>query len=108
MTGRGVAPLGRSWRSMSGGRVQGDAMSERLQLLDEVAGSAVGVDALGVVVGAEVGEPCGGVGEEVPDDDEDRAGGGDDCSQLASAPDQAPVARTQEGVGLVCRAESGQ
>src|SRR5688572_24860345 len=77
-------------------------MSEGLQLLYEVAGSAVGVDAAGVVVGAEVDKACRRVGEQMPDDDEDRAGDSDDRSQLASAANQAPVPLTQEGVGPTC------
>ncbi len=43
-------------------------MTERLELMDNVAGLAVVVHAGGVEVGAEVVESGGGVGEEVPDD----------------------------------------
>ena len=65
-----------------------------------VAGLAVLVDAAGVVVGAEVVEAGGGVGEQVPDDHQDRAGDGDQGLELADAPDQAAVALPEEGVGL--------
>ena len=100
--GRSPARLVRC-RWWSGGRAECDVMSEGLQLLYEVAGSAVGVDAAGVVVGAEVAEACRRVGEQVPDDDEDRAGDGDDRSQLASPANQAPIPLTQERVGPSCR-----
>jgi hypothetical protein len=39
-----------------------------------VAGLAVGVDAAGVVAGAQLVEAGGGAGEQVPDDDQDGAG----------------------------------
>ena len=41
-----------------------------------------------VPVGAEVGEPGRGVGEEVPDDDEDGAGDGAPGPCAAQAPDR--------------------
>ena len=71
-------------------------MAQRLELVDEVAGLAVAVDAAGVVVGAEVVEAGGGVGEQVPDDHQDRAGHGDQGLALADAPDQAAVALAEE------------
>src|SRR5215207_8113044 len=84
----------------SGGRLQGDLVAERLELADEVAGLAALVDAAGVVAGAQVVEAGGGVGEQVPDDDQDGAGDGDQGLELAAALDQAPVALAEEGVGL--------
>src|SRR6266540_3152285 len=42
----------------------------------------------------------GGVGEQVPDDDQDGSGNRDEGFELASAFDDAPVALTEEGVGL--------
>ena len=48
-----------------------------LDLPDVVAELAVGLGAGLVVAGAEVGEPGPGAGEQVPDDDQDGAGGGD-------------------------------
>src|ERR1700724_2676644 len=61
----------------SGGGFEGDAVAHRHQLRDVVACSAFGVDPGGVVVGAEVGVAGGGVVEQVPDDDQDRAGASD-------------------------------
>src|SRR5215218_2623645 len=84
----------------SGGRLQGDLVAERLELADEVAGLAALVDAAGVVVGAQIVEAGGGVGEQVPDDHQDGAGDGDQGLELADAPDQAAVALAEEGVGL--------
>ena len=75
-------------------------MAEGLELADEVSGLAVGVEAAGVVVRAEVDVAGVGVGEEVPDDHEDRAGDGDEGSLLAAAADEAPVALAEERVGL--------
>src|SRR6266511_282507 len=87
-------------RRRSGGRGRGDGVAQRLELADVVAGLAVLVDAVGVVVGAEVVEAGGGVGEQVPDDHQDRAGDGDQGFELADAPGQAAVALAEEGVGL--------
>src|SRR4051794_36053375 len=49
--------------------------------------------------GAEVDELGAGVGQQVPDDDQDRAADGDDRLVLAAAAGQASVALTEEGVG---------
>jgi hypothetical protein len=43
--------------------LQGDGVAEGLELADQAAGLAAGVDAAGVVVGAQVAEAGGGVGE---------------------------------------------
>ena len=75
-------------------------VAECLELADEVSASAVLVDALGVEVGAEVVVAGGGVGEEVPDDDEDRAGDRDEGFELAAAFDESAVALAEERVGL--------
>jgi hypothetical protein len=51
----------RVWgRRRSGSRGQGDGVAEGLELADVGAGLAVGVDAAGVVVGAQVVEAGGG------------------------------------------------
>src|SRR5512132_4286353 len=84
----------------SGGGLEGDLVAERLELVHQVAGLAVAVDAAGVVVGAEVVETGGGIGQQVPDDHQDGAGHRDQGSALADAPDQAAVALAEEGVGL--------
>jgi len=74
-----------------------------LELADMVAGLAAGVEAAGVVGGAEVVVAGVPVGEQVPDDDQDGAGGGDQGFELAAALDQPPVPLAQEGVGLASR-----
>src|SRR6266508_1231822 len=63
--------------SGSGGRGEGDGEPEGFQLADVVAGLLGFVDAAGVVAGAKVVVAGGGVGEQVPDDDQDGAGDGD-------------------------------
>ena len=68
------------------------------------AGLAVGVDAAGVVVGAQVMEAGGGVGQQVPDDHQDGAGDGDQGLELADAPDQAAVALAQGKVSVLAAA----
>jgi papain fold toxin 1 (glutamine deamidase) of polymorphic toxin system len=77
----------------------GDGESECLQLPDVVAGFAVGVDAAGVVAGAEFVVAGGGFGEQVPDDDQDGPGDRDECFEFAAAFDDPPVALAEEGVG---------
>jgi hypothetical protein len=54
----------------------GDGEAEGLDLPDMVAQLAVGVEAGLVVAGAEVGEPAGGILQQMPDDDQDGAGDG--------------------------------
>src|SRR5215469_6236941 len=69
-----------------------------MQLLNEVAGASFLVDVGGVEVGAEVVVGGVGVGEQVPDDDQDGAGHGDEGFAFASAFDQAAVAFAEERV----------
>ena len=52
-----------------------------------------------MVVGAEVVEAGVRVAQQVPDDDEDGTGYGDQGFELAAAFDQASVAFAEEGVG---------
>ncbi len=59
--GAGSWPAGDVVRG-SGGLCDGDGEPECFELADVAAGFAAGVDAAGVVAGAEVGEACGGVG----------------------------------------------
>src|SRR6266568_9495671 len=84
----------------SGGGGEGDGEPQGFQLPDVVAGLVGFVDAVGVVAGAQVVVAGGGVGEQVPDDDQDGAGDGDQGFELAAALDQTPVALAEEGVGL--------
>jgi hypothetical protein len=55
------------------------------------------------VTGAEVVVADAAVGEQVPDDHQDGAGDGDHGLELAAAAGQAPVAFSEEGVGLAGR-----
>lgn len=48
-------------------------MAEDLELVHEVAGATLGVHGSGIEVTAQVAEASRRVGEQVPDDDEDRA-----------------------------------
>src|SRR6202035_1315599 len=91
----------RAWWAGTGlsGLGQGDVEAEGLDLADVVAEFAVGVGAGLVVAGAEVGEPGGGVSEQVPDDDQDGAGDGDLGFGLAAAAGDPGVAFAEEGGG---------
>ena len=85
---------------MLGGGFEGDAEAQRGELTDVVADLAGGVNAMGVVVGSQVVKACGWVGQQVPNDDQDRAGDRDEGFELAAAFDQASVALAEEGVRL--------
>jgi hypothetical protein len=85
---------------VSGGGFEGDAEAQRGELADVVADLAGGVDAMGVVVGSQVVEACGRVGQQVPNDDQDRARDRDEGFELAAAFDQTSVALAEEGVRL--------
>ncbi|GAB7184563.1 hypothetical protein ATKI12_6373 [Kitasatospora sp. Ki12] len=78
---------------------EGDLVAELFELPDEDAGLAGGIAEAVVPLGAEV--LVGGVGavDQVPGDDEDGAGDGDQGSVVAPSFDQAAVARAEEGVG---------
>src|SRR5829696_2632805 len=90
-----------SWvRADSGGGLQGDLVAEGLELADVVARGALSVDAGVVEAGAEVLEPCGRVGQQMPDDDQDGSADRDDGAPLAAAAGDPPVAFTKEGIGL--------
>ena len=56
------------------GGFEGDLVAHCAELGDVVAHSAFEVDTAGVVVGSEVVEAVGGVGQDVPHDDENGAG----------------------------------
>jgi hypothetical protein len=80
--------------------LQGDGVAEDFELVDQAADLAVGMDAADVEVRAEVVEADGGIGQWVPDDDQDGSGDRDQCFEFAAAFDQAPVPLTEEGVGF--------
>ena len=61
---------------LGGGFADLDVEAEGLELAEVGADLAVAAGLLVVPAGPRVGEPCGGVGQEVPDDDEDGASGG--------------------------------
>ena len=72
-------------------------------MCDVVADLSTGADSCVVEVWAEFAESGVGIGQQVPDDDEDGAADGDDGFLFASAAGQASVALTEEGVGAAGR-----
>src|SRR5919106_2276984 len=90
-----------SWmHTDSGGGFEGDLVAECFELADVVALGAFRSDAGVVEAGAQVVEPCGRVGQQVPDDDQDGSADRDDGSLLAAAAGDPPVAFPKEGIGL--------
>src|SRR5215203_3005412 len=89
------------WRTFvrSGRGVEGHGVAEGPQFADVVADLAFGVGARGVVVRAEVDELGLVVGEQGPDDDENRAADRDDRPLLAAASCNPPISLAQERVG---------
>jgi hypothetical protein len=79
-----------------GGFLDGDAEAQGLQLADVVADLAVAADAVVVAVRSEVVEPGGRVGEQVEDDDEDRAGDRGQGLAFPAPSGQAAVALADE------------
>ncbi len=72
--------------------MQGDLIAERFELADVVALAAFSVDAGVVEAGSQVVEADLGLGQQVPDDDQDGAADRDDGLLGATAAGQAPVA----------------
>jgi hypothetical protein len=90
---------------LSGGGFEGDLVAEGFELADVVALLVFWVDARVAVAGAQVVETDVGIGQEVPDDDQDGNVDGHDGHDgllLASASGDAPVTLTQERVGVAC------
>src|SRR5215216_7013345 len=79
----------------SGSRYEGDPVAQGLQLADVVAFGALGVDVGVVKAGAQVVVAQVGVGQQVPDDDQDRAAHRHDRLLGATAAGDAPVALPQ-------------
>src|SRR5215469_8143900 len=68
----------------SGGLGERDLVAKKhLELMDEAMDLAVVVPPGDEEVSAEIAEPRAGVREQVPDDDQDGAGDGDQCLELA-------------------------
>src|SRR3954453_4909272 len=100
--------LDRQIDRVAGGGLQGDGVTEGLELPYQAVGLPVGVDASLVVVGAEVAVAGGGVGEQVPDDDQDGAGNGDQGFAFTAAFDDASVAFGEEGPAAAGGGGGGQ
>src|SRR6266567_1388890 len=75
---------GGGWREGSGGCFQGHRVAECFQAGDEAAGLALGVQAAGEVIAAELVVGFAG-GQDVPDDHEDGVGDDDDGFVLGNA-----------------------
>ena len=88
----------------SGRGFERDSVTKGGELGDVVAQFSFGDDAAGVVVGSEVVEAGAGIGQQVPDDDQDGAGDGDQRLEFAAAFDDAAVAFAEEGVVLAAAA----
>lgn len=73
-------------------------MAESLELADEVAGLAGGIEMALVPVGAEFLVAGVGVVDEVPGDDQDGTGDRHQGFGVASAFDQAPVSGAEEDI----------
>ena len=78
-------------------------MNLALELADMVACLALGVNAAGVIAGAQFVEARGGSASGHPDDDQNGAGDGDQGPQLAAAPGDPPVTLAEEGGCPGCR-----
>src|SRR3954465_3519868 len=83
----------------SGGGVEGHGVAQRLELADVLPDLAFGIGAGGVVVRAEVDEVSVVVGEQRPNNDEDRSAARHDCAVLSAAAGDPSVALAEEGVG---------
>src|SRR5262245_35495464 len=73
-----------------------------LQLMNEAADPAFVVPPADEEVSAEIAEPRAWIREQVPDDDQDGAGDGDQCLELAYPLGETSVALPQEGLGPAC------
>jgi hypothetical protein len=82
------------WWSGCGG--EGDAVAECFELADVVDLAPFGTDPVVEELGAKIAVAAGGVGEQVPDDDEDGAGDGDEGLELSHASGEAAVSGAEE------------
>jgi hypothetical protein len=88
--------LERQGRSARAG--ESDCVAEGFDLADVFA-SFAGCDAAGVITGSEVVEADGELFQQVPDDDQDAAGDGNQGFELAAAARDPSVLLAEEGVG---------
>src|SRR3954463_5987394 len=93
--------INRSGPAVLGDRLQGDPVTEAVELLDEAVALPVGV-AAGEVVPAEV-VVVALVGQQMPADDQDGVADGDGGLLLADPPGQSPELSGQVGVTGVRR-----
>src|SRR5690349_5673286 len=84
---------------LDGGFGDLDVEAEGLELAEVGADLAVAVGLAVVPAGAEVAEPGAGVGQQVPDDDEDGPAGRALGADAADAPGEAAEPLAEEGVG---------
>src|SRR3954463_5096743 len=83
----------------SGGRFEGDLVAEGFEVADVFALAAFAAEPVGVEVRAEVVEVGVGVGEQVPDDGQDRAADRDQGLLGPAAAGEASIALAEEGLG---------
>src|SRR3954451_2980500 len=83
----------------SGGRFEGDLVAEGFEVADVFALAAFGAEPVGIEVRAEVVEVGVGVGEQVPDDGQDRAADRDQGLLGPAAAGQPSIALTEEALG---------
>src|SRR3954453_6265301 len=83
----------------SGDRVEGDLVAEGFELVDVGGLATLWVVAAVEEIRPEVGEVGVGIGQQEPDDDQDRAADRDEGLLAASAAGHAPGALAEGGVG---------
>src|SRR3954452_24218647 len=83
----------------SGGGFEGDLVAEGFEVADVFPLAAFGAEPVSVEVRAEVVEVGVRVGEQVPDDGQDRAADRDEGFLGSAAAGQASVAFAEEGLG---------
>src|SRR4051795_1959731 len=83
----------------SGGGFEGDLVAEGFEVADVFPLAAFGAEPVGVEVRAEVVEVGVGVGEQVPDDGQDRAADRDQGLLGPAAAGQPSITLAEEGPG---------
>src|SRR5215472_18053877 len=90
----------------SGCGFESDPVAQRCQLADVVADLALGTGVAWVELRAQVVEAGIGIGQQMPDDDQQRPADRDDGLLRAAASSDPPVALTEEGLGVTGRDRS--